>query len=157
MAGGALLVASSLWFGHKHEVKNAYKRGEAVTLAKWEEADRVAQAVGKETSRLLVKSRDVIQEKLDGKLQTARKIASNNAIELSRVRSALDELSAAQAGGDNSCPSGGGDGERIRVVLPILAEGPDLVQEAHGLLERCTARLTALQEWSLTVRAANPE
>lgn len=157
MGVGAVLVVTSLWFGHKHSVTVAFKNGEESMLAKWEEADRQGKAVGKETTRLLVKSRDVIQEKLDAKLQMARKIAANNASELSRVRSALDELAATAIKGGDSCPAANSDGERIRGVFGILAEGPDLVEEARIRLEHCAAKLTALQEWGLAVMGANPQ
>jgi hypothetical protein len=148
---GPIAFVLGLWWGYAHFVEKADKTGYNRALAEWKEADRVADAIEAETKRLLTQARDRNQDILHARLKTASSIATRNDSTVIGLRLQLDELAAASATDPSSSSTCGGDDERIRRVLPILAEGPGLVEEARAAFERCAAKLTSLQEYTLTI------
>jgi hypothetical protein len=154
VAGGLVLGG---WWWHTGKVEAAYKRGKAEVSAAWTASDKLAQAREEAKTAQTRREAAQLEEDFNERLTKANALAAGNAALVVRLRKSLAALSTPSGASAGQAPTatGPGDGERVARVLPILAEGPGLVEEARANFERCAAKLDSLQAWAKLVSAAS--
>lgn len=148
--GGALLVGGAWWY-HADAVNDAYKRGVAEITAKWQEADRLAVAVGDEKSRLLKRGAATVEGDLNAKLKTLADRDAARSRDTASLRTLIDELAATPPSGSDPGPACRSYESEYRGCARLLGEGVELVGEGQRLVEDSEAKLGALRDWARLV------
>ena len=148
-----LLISAFLL--HNHFVHAAYLAGKAEISAAWTLSDKVAAAREEAKSAQTRREAAQLESDYDKRYQQAMALATSNSAIIARLRKSLAALTpASPSPGTPPAAPDPGDGERIARILPVLAEGPGLVEEARANYARCAAKLDALQAWSLIAQSA---
>jgi hypothetical protein len=163
------MAVGGAWMWHSGAVGDAFDAGKAEVQNRWEEADRLAVAVGDETSKLLKRGALRNETELQRRLETAgARVAAVAAdrvrvvTELDALRVQLDERAAAAPPDDrDSCPAAQRDDIKLRSCEALVAGSLSLASATRGVVDRAEeiltgsdAALTSLQEWARLVQTA---
>ncbi|MEQ1572791.1 MAG: hypothetical protein ABL993_00960 [Vicinamibacterales bacterium] len=161
----ALALVLATWAAYRGQLAQAHAQGYTagaasvqapfdayVAQAEAQFAQAVAQ--GAETTRVLNEIAQTNQEKLNAELT---RLSKRN-VALSADNAGLHANLAAQAAAprrtdsENTLATCRSDEERVRTYAGLLDEGARLVEEGEQSLQRCTVKLTALQNYAETVQ-----
>jgi hypothetical protein len=141
------------WWAYEDHAKVRYKAGRAEVMAEWQTSDKIALAVGAETTGLL-KRNAAAQE---GKFNDAPKtLAARNAASSADARSLRDKLTAiasAPASDPTPGPACRSYEREYRECSGLLSEGVGLAEEGGRLALETSAKLTALQAYAELVQS----
>lgn len=166
---GPIAILAGLWLWHGSEVDDAFEAGQEEVTTRWQESDRLAKAIGDETTKLLKRGAAQNATELQYKLDVADKRASLLAADRNRMRGDVDSLrnelerrAAAPPSSDPAHAACRGDEAKLRSCESVVLGSIALAQSARGLadsaqalLERSNIALEALQAWSVLVQSAN--
>jgi len=147
----ALLLG--LWWWHTSAVSTAHKAGKAEVMDEWQTSDKIALAVGAETTGLLKRNAANQEGKLNDALKT---LAARNAASSADARGLRDQLTtiAATAPRDPTPGPACLSYERqYRECSGLLSEGVVLAEEGGRLALETAAKLTALQGYAELVQS----
>ena len=147
----ALLLG--LWWWHTSAVSTAHKAGKAEVMDEWQTSDKIALAVGAETTGLLKRNAANQEGKLNDALKT---LAARNAASSADARGLRDQLTtiAATAPRDPTPGPACLSYERqYRECSGLLSEGVVLAEEGGRLALETAAKLTALQGYAEFVQS----
>lgn len=152
---GPIVLLAGLWFWHTSAVESADKTGYDRGIAQWRESDKIAKAVGDETTALLKRGAAANEGKLNAKLADLEK---RGALAVADARSVRNDLAAIASAAPASAPAGPtcrNYEAQYRSCAGLLGEGFELAGEGAILAKDIAARLEALQDDARAVRAAH--
>ena len=147
----ALLLG--LWWWHTSSVSTAHKAGKAEVTAQWRESDRIAVAVGAETTVLLKRNAAAQEGKFNDAIKT---LAARNAASSADARGLRDKLTAiasAPTRDPTPGPACRSYESEYRGCAGLLAAGVELAGEGPRLAGDIAAKLSAMQEYSTLVQS----
>ena len=153
---GLIIAAGAAWWWHRGQVNEAYDRGVSEITAKWQEADRLAVAVGDETSKLLKRGSAAVEGNLNAKLKTLAARDADRARNTASLRQLVDELAATPPGRRDPAAACRSYEAEYRSCAGLLSEGIGLAGEGERMGQDLAARLTAMQEWARLVANEAP-
>ena len=149
----ALLLG--LWWWHSSAVSTAYKTGKAEVTAQWRESDRIAVAVGAETTFLLKRNAAAQEGKFNDAIKT---LAARNAASSADARGLRDKLTAiasAPTRDPTPGPACRSYEREFRTCSGLLGEGIELAGEGPRLAGDIALKLTTLQDWAGLVQSVS--
>ena len=151
---GPIALLLGLWWWHTAAVDSSFKAGQSEERAKWVERDKIAVAVGNETTALLKRGAAANEGKLNAKLAdlTTRNAAS--AVESRSLRDRLTSIAATPPSRPASSPACRSYETEYRSCAGLLGEGVELAGQGSSLVGELAAKLTAMQEWAGLVQSA---
>jgi hypothetical protein len=167
----AIAIAAAVggaWLWHSGAVSDAFDAGKAEVQNRWEEADRLAVAVGDAKTKLLARNAIIQTETFHAKFETLNTAAARRGVALAErsahadgLQQRLDALAATPPSSDPARASCRSDEERVRSCEGLVAEGvrvateaDRVATEARRLLEVSEVKLEALREWARLVQSA---
>ena len=141
----ALLLG--LWWWHSSAVSTAYKTGKAEVTAQWRESDRLAVAVGNETTSLLKRGAAAQEGKLNAQLTALAARNQRGAAESRSLRDTLAAIASAPASSPTTSAACRSYETEYRACAGLLGEGVELAGEGQRVAQDLAAKLTALQSY----------
>jgi len=150
---GPIALLLGLWWWHTSAVSTADKEGYKRALTEWQTADRIAVAVGAETTGLLKRNAAAQEGKFNDALKT---LAARNAASSADARGLRDKLTAiasAPTRDPTPGPACRSYEKQYRECSGLLSEGVGLAEEGGRLALETASKLTALQDWAGLVQS----
>ena len=152
---GPIALLLGLWWWHTSAVSTADKEGYKRALTEWQTADKIAVAVGAETTGLLKRNAAAQEGKFNDALKT---LAARNAASSADARGLRDKIAAVASATPRSSttfPACVSYERQYRECSGLLSEGVGLAEEGGRLALETTARLTALQDWAGLIQSVS--
>lgn len=161
-------LVGGVWVWLQQHSTARFEAGKAEVMALWQEADKIALAVGNETTKLLKRVNATNEGVLNAKLKRIEEKVTRNAVELADdlltiggLRDELERRAAAPPSSDSAGATCGGHETKLGKCegllarsLEVAAGARQLVDRAENLLEQTDAALVAAQEWARLVQSA---
>jgi hypothetical protein len=152
LVGGLALVGGA-WLWHTSAVSTAHKAGKAEVMAQWRESDKIALAVGTETTALLKRGAAAQEGKLNAQLIALAARNQRGAAESRSLRDTLAAIAAAPASDPTPAASCRSYEPEYRGCAGLLAAGVELAGEGPRLAGDIAAKLSAMQEYATLVQS----
>ena len=152
---GPIALLLGLWWWHTSAVSTADKEGYKRALTEWQTADRIAVAVGAETTGLLKRNAAAQEGKFNDALKT---LAARNAASSADARGLRDKLTAiasAPTRDPTPGPACRSYEREFRTCSGLLGEGIELAGEGPRLAGDIALKLTTLQDWAGLVQSVS--
>ena len=150
---GPIALLLGLWWWHTSAVSTADKEGYKRALTEWQTADKIAVAVGAETTVLLKRNAAAQEGKFNDAIKT---LAARNAASSADARGLRDKLTAiasAPTRDPTPGPACRSYEKQYRECSGLLSEGVGLAEEGGRLALETASKLTALQDWAGLVQS----
>lgn len=165
---GIAIAIGGAWWYHTHAVDRADAAGYERCSAEWKESDRVAEAVGRDRTKLLARAAIKETENLHARLQKAEALSTARAAELGRRIAVADGLqqrldaSAAAAESRAASTPAGSDARQLASCERLVGEAGRMASEIDRVAEeyrtalaRWEERLASMRRWATIVEFAN--